>query len=154
MKHKVEHWWRVAVVMVLLHSSCSTHDPDRTRIGGPVPEYDGGDADSTVDPNAPLVTWCEALTVLRAKCHRCHQDPQLNGAPFSLLTYDDTQVISGSKKQPRWQRMKNAVETDFMPATFIKDLDPPVEPLTAEEKQTLLTWFAQGAQPLGGLDCP
>jgi hypothetical protein len=31
---------------------------------------------------------------------------------------------------------------------------PPVEPLTASEKATLLGWLKQGALAEGGTDCP
>jgi hypothetical protein len=34
------------------------------------------------------------------------------------------------------------------------NLMPPVEPLTADEKTTLLGWLEQGAKPVGGTDCP
>ena len=33
-------------------------------------------------------------------------------------------------------------------------LVPPVEPLTADEKDTLLGWLKQGALPEGGTNCP
>jgi hypothetical protein len=45
-----------------------------------------------------------------------------------------------------------------MPYVALNDpptsLMPPVEPLTAEEKATLLAWLEQGAEPEGGTDCP
>ena len=31
---------------------------------------------------------------------------------------------------------------------------PPVEPLTASEKATLLGWLKQGMKPEGGTNCP
>src|SRR5687767_145939 len=110
---------------------CSPHDRNPTRIGGRVPQIDAGQTDSGADPNAKLVTWCEALTVLRTKCHRCHQEPPQSGAPFALLTYADTQH-ENSRKVPRWKNMESAVRADIMPATFLDELVPPVEPLTAE----------------------
>jgi hypothetical protein len=57
-----------------------------------------------------------------------------------------------------YQRAAQVVEIDYMPYVDLNNLPdpimPPVEPLTAEEKATLLGWFAQGALPEGGTDCP
>lgn len=93
------------------------------------------------------IGWCSAELVLATKCQRCHRDPPENGAPFPLLHYADTQVID-SKGKPRFERMAEAVSSDYMPARFLK-LDPPVEALTNEEKHTLLEWLGRGA-PLSG----
>jgi hypothetical protein len=119
----------------------------------PISGCGGGDDDGGEDP-PPMtepVTWCEAEAVLEAKCQRCHGDPLENGAPFPLVTYDDTQVeVAG---QPRWMKMQHVLETDFMPPKFLPDLEPPVEPLTEEEKQVLLDWLDESALPEGGTDC-
>lgn len=96
--------------------------------------------------------WCEALAVLERKCQRCHREPPANGAPFALVTYDDTQVVD-RRGVPRYERMLGAVESDFMPATFI-ELEPPVEPLDATEKGLLVDWLSRGAEPVGGTNCP
>lgn len=97
-------------------------------------------------------TWCEAFAVLEQKCQRCHREPPVNGAPFALVTYDDTQVVDRAGV-PRYERMLGAVESDFMPATFI-ELEPPVEPLDASEKALLVDWLSRGAEPVGGTSCP
>jgi hypothetical protein len=97
-------------------------------------------------------TWCEAFAVLEQKCQRCHGEPPANGAPFALVTYDDTQIVD-RRGVPRYERMLGAVESDFMPATFI-DLEPPVEPLDAAEKALLVDWLSRGAEPVGGTGCP
>jgi hypothetical protein len=36
---------------------------------------------------------CDVFAVIHPNCTRCHQDPPLNGAPFPLLTYADTQKV-------------------------------------------------------------
>lgn len=110
----------------------------------------GGD-DAPPDPAAD-VTWCEAEAVLQAKCQRCHfGTPGANGAGFPLVTYQDTQAdMAGT---PRWMKMRDVLEADFMPPKFLPDLMPPVQPLTASEKQTLLAWLEQGALPIGGTEC-
>jgi uncharacterized membrane protein len=96
-------------------------------------------------------TWCEVRTVLADKCHRCHTAPPEHGAPFSLLTYDDTQVLD-RRGTPRFERVHDAVESEYMPPTFLK-LDPPVEPLTSNERAVLLDWAEAGAAPTDGTTC-
>jgi uncharacterized membrane protein len=96
-------------------------------------------------------TWCQVQAVLEAKCQRCHADPPKNGAPFPLVAFEDTQVLDRAQN-PRYQRMHDAVESEFMPATWMK-LEPPVEPLTDNERAVILEWAASGGEPTGGLDC-
>lgn len=111
----------------------------------------GGDDEPPDD--AAAVSWCQAEAVLEAKCQRCHfGTPGANGAGFPLMTYQDTQVVASGK--PRWIRMQEVVSVDYMPPDFLgPDVMPPVEPLSASEKQTLLGWLEQGALPTGGTDC-
>jgi uncharacterized membrane protein len=85
-------------------------------------------------------TWCDARAVLQAKCVRCHSAPPAHGAPFSLLSYADTQELDHSGK-PRFEKMRAALDTELMPPTFLQ-LEPPVEQLTTDEKTTLLAWLA------------
>jgi hypothetical protein len=96
-------------------------------------------------------TWCEVSEVLAAKCRRCHVGEGLNGAPFALVTYEDTQVVDAPG--PRWQRMQTMVEEDKMPPSA-PVLSPPAQPLTASEKELLLAWFEAGAEAVGGTSCP
>jgi uncharacterized membrane protein len=100
---------------------------------------------------AEELTWCQVREVLADKCHRCHTDPPEHGAPFSLLTYEDTQVLD-RRGTPRFERVYDAVESEYMPPTFLK-LEPPVEPLTDAERKLLLDWAAANAEPTGGTSC-
>jgi hypothetical protein len=101
-------------------------------------------------PSVP-VRFCQAEIVLRTVCQRCHQNPPLHDAPFPLVTYEDTQQpFAGGKL--RWERMKEVVQTDFMPLRG-GGLDPPVDYLTCEEKSTLMGWLEQCAPPAGGTEC-
>ncbi len=101
---------------------------------------------------APAFGWCEAQPILAVKCGRCHAEPPENGAPFPLATYADVQRTD-ARGRPRYERMQSAIETSFMPATFVK-LEPPVEPLTDAEREVLLAWLVAGA-PEGERDaCP
>jgi hypothetical protein len=138
----------------LLALACTKHEPEIDRVGNPpidassdampAPGAESGVSDS--------VRWCQAYKVLQDSCQRCHTAPPVNGAPFPLMTYEDTQAPYGTSDFKIWEKMRDAVAVDFMPATFI-ELDPPVEPLTCEQKSTLLAWLEQGAEPLGGLAC-
>lgn len=94
--------------------------------------------------------WCSARVVLQAKCQRCHGDPAANGAPFALLTYADTQVVD-RKGAPRYEKIKAALESEYMPPLFL-ELMPAVEPLSASERATLLTWLS-GEPPLDASQC-
>jgi hypothetical protein len=78
--------------------------------------------------------FCDAHAVLMNKCVRCHSDPPRYGAPFALDTYAATQ---------------EAAPSGFMPYTALA-LDPPVEPLTCEEKATLLAWLKSPTPPPEG----
>lgn len=93
--------------------------------------------------------FCAASAVIQRKCVRCHSDPPQNAAPFALDTYAATQEPSPTRDDPdriRADRMLHAVESGFMPYMGFS-LDPPVEPLTCEEKTTLLAWLRHGSPP-------
>jgi hypothetical protein len=96
--------------------------------------------------------------VIRAKCQRCHQSPVQHGAPVPFMTYEDTQAPYYTTDRKWSDVMVDAVDRGIMPDVTQNDpptsLMPPVEPLTADEKTTLLDWLAQGAKPEGGTDCP
>ena len=151
---------RAAWIALLVVVACAA------PTGIDVPRASGGGANSSTggQPGEPAMgeagetgssdpgpTWCEALGVIQHKCQRCHHEPPGHGAPFALVSYDDTQSIDG-RGVPRFERMRGAIESDFMPATFL-DLDPPVEPLDASEKALLLDWLTRGARAVGGTRC-
>lgn len=108
---------------------------------------DAGDASALIQGEPD---WCAARAVLQAKCQRCHGEPAENGAPFPLLTYADTQVAD-RKGAPRYEKLKAAIEAEYMPPLFLQ-LTPAVEPLTADESATLLTWLS-GQPPLDAPHC-
>lgn len=99
-----------------------------------------GDAGATGGPDFP----CAVRLAIEAKCQRCHASPPENGAPFPLLTWDDTRAPYG--RVVVHEAMLVAVESGFMPLTEL-DLDPPVEDLTPAEKATLVSWLREGAPP-------
>jgi hypothetical protein len=147
-----------ALMIVGLAVACG-EDPDVEREGGPLPPDGTSGSDSGSAGAAGAVPFCAALQVVRDKCQRCHTDPPKDGAPVPFLTYDDFQRpygSSGSRKY--WEAAADAVERDIMPYLALNEpptsLMPPVEPLTDDEKATLLGWLQQGAPAEGGTDCP
>jgi hypothetical protein len=147
----------LAGIIALGLVACSEHEPEVERQGPPLPDSgspascpsDGAGGEGGV-PAVP-VRFCQADIVLRTVCQRCHQNPPLNGAPFPLVTYEDTQEPFSEAKL-RWERMKEVVETDFMPLRG-GGLEPPVGYLSCEEKSTLMGWLEQCAPPEGGTEC-
>jgi hypothetical protein len=118
------------------------------------------DTTGMANPSYP----CDILAVIGPrtdgklpKCLRCHTEPQVNGAPFSLLTWPDTQKVYppvGGK--PIWQKMYVAVDTKFMPIcaeTGCGNFEGgPTEKLTDEERNTLLSWL-ECPQPVDSPGC-
>lgn len=98
-------------------------------------------------PNSGLP--CAVDDVLAAKCRRCHSVPARHSAPFPLLTWEDTQQLIDVR--PRFKVLEKVVQTGYMPYGI--PANPPVQPLTDAEKQTLLAWARAGA-PRGGCGAP
>ena len=95
--------------------------------------------------------WCTVQAILARKCQRCHDTLPAHGAPFALITYDDTQS-KDNKGKARFERIAHALDKQLMPPQSVK-LDPPVEPLTDAERATILNWCAQSAPLTGGAAC-
>ncbi len=83
---------------------------------------------------------CEVDDVFARKCRRCHTIPTRHGAPFVFLTWDDTQQERGGQKLV--QLIGRAVQSGFMPYRI--EANPPVAPLTDEEKKLILEWTDAG----------
>lgn len=84
---------------------------------------------------------CNVDAVFAAKCRRCHTVPTRHGAPLVFLTWDDTR--QDRLGQPLYSVIGRAVRTGFMP--YRVEANPPVQPLTDEEKKTILDWVDAGA---------
>jgi hypothetical protein len=141
--------WAAALFASVALAGCASDSGPRGGSGGAAV---GGAA------TGDGVTFCAALTVIRAKCQRCHQSPPQHGAPVPLLTYEDIQAPYYTTDQKWSDAIVGAVARGAMPDLAQNDppisLMPPVEPLTEDEKTTLLDWLAQGALPQGGTNCP
>ncbi len=85
---------------------------------------------------------CKVDDVFAAKCRRCHTIPTRHSAPFVFLTWQDMQQERAGQKLPTL--IARAVRSNFMP--FRVEANPPVLPLTNEEKQIILDWVDAGAQ--------
>jgi uncharacterized membrane protein len=122
------------LVLVSLIFACNSAVSEPTpRSDADVSEAEAGD-------------FCDAFAVIQEKCLRCHGNPPAHGAPFRLDSYDATQVPSHDGKTIRADRMREVIDSGFMPLTSLS-LDPPVEPLTCDEKATILEWIDRGAPP-------
>ena len=84
---------------------------------------------------------CAVDDAFAAKCRRCHTIPTRHGAPFVFLTWQDTQQKRGD--EPLSMLIGRAVRSGFMPYRI--EANPKVEPLTDEEKKTILDWVDAGA---------
>ena len=78
---------------------------------------------------------CAPDRVLQNVCQHCHSSPPKNGAPFSLVTYDDTQREMDG--HPLWFFMEKYVTARIMPL-------PPVE-ISDGDRAVLLAWLRAGA---------
>ena len=133
--------------------------PDLTAGSGELPP-DAGSAGASEggaagSDGAPPVAFCDAYAIINCVCQQCHQNPPRNGAPIPLLTYEDTQAPFPLETSSRrvWQTMQTVIGNDFMPYRGNAKVMPPVQPLSAEQKRTLLTWLTEGARDEGGRDC-
>jgi hypothetical protein len=90
-------------------------------------------------PNSGLP--CKVDDVFASKCRRCHTIPTRHAAPFVFLTWDDTR--QDRLGQPLFNVIGRAVRTNFMPYRI--EANPPVQPLTDDEKKIILDWVDAGA---------
>ena len=138
--------------LVLLALACSSPSPiRRAAVELPDAAAELPDAAADANPKDEEPAWCAVQAILVRKCQRCHGSPLAHGAPFALVTYDDTQVLD-RKGNARFSAMAVAVEQETMPAQYL-ELDPPVEPLQDDERATVLAWCANGGLLTGSAVC-
>jgi len=77
---------------------------------------------------------CDVFDVLKAKCHTCHNQDHLKGAPIDLHDCARFHEKDCTDSQTRFRVAQAYVSADQMPA-------PAGVPLTVEEKKTLLDWL-------------
>jgi hypothetical protein len=142
----------------VLAVGCSS-DTSLDRKGGQMPDTsDGGSPAGGSGGEASLPIPSCVLEVVQSKCQRCHGDPLANGAPVPFLTVDDFQSRYFETDLKWWEVSVDRVRADVMPFVALNDLPnppmPPVEPLTADEKATLLGWLERGALADDADACP
>ena len=141
----------VALLNCCLACSASASDTDRARDSETTtdmqPSGAAGDTAGAGAAGAASVSadWCAVQAVLVAKCQRCHSLPPLHGAPFALVTYEDTQLLN-RRGEARFVSIEAVVTEGFMPPSFI-ELSPAVEPLGESERELLVDWCRAGGLP-------
>jgi len=84
---------------------------------------------------------CAVDDVFARKCRRCHTIPTRHGAPFVFFRWEDTR--QDRLGQPLYAVIGRAVSSGFMPYKI--EANPPVQPLTDDEKKIIVDWVAAGA---------
>jgi hypothetical protein len=84
---------------------------------------------------------CQVDDVFADKCRRCHGVPPRHGAPLVFMTWEDTR--QDRLGEPLYTVLGRAVRSGFMPYKI--DANPPILPLTPEEKRIILDWVEAGA---------
>jgi len=128
--------------------ACSSN-PSEGCLAGPCTGGAGAAAACPIDPQTGDFP-CEVFAVVHQRCNPCHQDPPQNGAPFPLLTYEDTQQAYTPGKL-RFQQMYDQIQPAAAPRM------PLGGSLTDAELATLAGWLAACAPPEpqgAGCACP
>lgn len=103
--------------------------------GGPTC-YEGCDTESLSGNTGEFP--CDVQVIMEDNCQRCHTDPPVNGAPFPLDSYEDSQQLYNGTAI--WARMHFQVVNDLMPQA------PPLLD-TLEKRHLLDDWACQCAPP-------
>lgn len=151
MCHLASVTWCATWCALLLTLSCanSTQDTETQHDEPNAMAAAGRGPDNSSNTTEP--TWCEARDVLERNCQRCHGAKPSHGAPFALVTYEDTQT-SSKKGKVRYRAIADALEGELMPPTYL-ELEPPVAALGDTDRQLLLAWCEQGAPGDSNDDC-
>jgi uncharacterized membrane protein len=118
----VRKWLQITVCsMALLQAACSGDSSDPPS--------------GTKLPIEAAYFPCDVERIMQNVCQQCHSDPPVNGAPFPLVRYQDTQKMI--LDQPVTSAMLTDVEGRLMPRApvVMSDLD----------RAALVTWLRNGA---------
>jgi hypothetical protein len=116
----------------------------------------GGGSGGGAEPPATGDFPCEVFAIIHDKCNPCHTDPPKNGAPFPILTYEDTQLPFGTKGKKRYERMAEVIAPASGPFMPLQPNGEGVTPLSEAELGLLSAWLAAPtAEAQGkGCECP
>ncbi len=120
-----------------------------TCIGGPctIGSGGGGCGPGPAEGDYP----CDVFAVVHAQCVPCHDSPPVAGAPFPLLTYEDTQQPFFGGPKLVYQQMHDQIQPGAMPRM------PFGGALSAPDFATLNGWLSACAPPVAagtGCGCP
>jgi hypothetical protein len=93
---------------------------------------------------------CNVFEVMHRTCHACHADPLMEGAPFPLLSYENTQAPYFMTTRV-FQRMNEVIRPGGAPRM------PPGNNLNDQDLKVLGDWLNQCAPPTAdgkGCECP
>jgi hypothetical protein len=136
-----------ALLAASLIAACDASTTE-TCIGGPCTLGGGGGCGpGPAQGDYP----CDVFAVIDAQCLPCHQSPPRLGAPFPLLTYEDTQQPFFGGPKLVYQQMHDQIQPGAMPRM------PFGGALSTADFATLDGWLSQCAPPVAagmGCGCP
>jgi uncharacterized membrane protein len=116
--------------------------------GGPVSDAGVAPDAAQADAGAPAgASFCEVLTIMKARCQACHGAETAAGAPMSLVTYEDFQaeaVLTPGKKVYEVTQARMHDTRRPMPPRGVRP---------AAELNVVDSWVAAGA-PAPATPCP
>lgn len=106
---------------------------------GTDPAHESGEP-ASAEAGAPVAEGlpCDVAKLLAASCTDCHGARPVNGAPNSLVTYDD--LVAPSSDDPA----RKVAEVSLARMKSTKKPMPPEGPLAASEIAVLETWVSAG----------
>jgi hypothetical protein len=93
---------------------------------------------------------CDVFEVLHRECHLCHSDPPTMGAPYVLLSYEDTQATYYEDRK-LFQRMNEVIRPGASPRMPFGGM------LNDKDLEILGGWLDKCAPPTAdgkGCECP
>ena len=132
-----------------LSGGCPPAETTSTTTGGG--GQDGGATCGPLPASGDIP--CDVFKVIHGSCNRCHTDPPLIGAPFPLLTYEDTQMPYDTHGKLRYQRMREVIQPNGAPHMPFQSTKIVVPPLTDAELATLDAWLACPTPTAQGQGC-
>jgi hypothetical protein len=104
--------------------------------GGVTTGGGGGGGEPTCEFDDTGEIPCDPFRVLATHCHKCHQEPPLNGAPFNLLSVDAFEGFYPNTDLLVWSLASSVVKSS-MPFD-----NPPLSDKFPEDEAILQAWLA------------
>ena len=146
--------------LALLGAACTAHLEEGCLTGpcGPIGidagEMDAGEGGPNacvgMDPPATGDYPCAVFDVINRNCRPCHQNPPMQGAPFPLMTFENTQAPYNATLKI-YQRMNVQIRPGAIPRMPLGGM------LTDADLKTLGDWLNMCAPPVpddAGCACP